>query len=209
MGGRAGTDGSQRSRPFVTITSTYASSLADSVEIDREVVNQRVNGKSLDLYSSIHAAVSYNNLPRVRETDEGSALSGFAGRERKDAAESEHFNTVAFEFRDPGDFAANAVRLRGRSSRAAPVTAQNDSGYEERLFHTHAEEAMDALGAATKDKNEAALATIFGPDNLKLLLTGVPGGRQRNVGAVCRKFRTLGQAPKSQRDYLHGYSRRS
>ena len=172
-----------RSRPFVTITSTYASSLADSVEIDREVVNRRVNGKNLDRYNSIHAAVSYNNLPRVRETDEDSALSGFAGRERKDTAESEHFNTMAFEFRRPGDFAANAARLRGRSSRAAPVTAQNHSGYEERLFHT-AEEAMDALGAATKDKNEAALATIFGPDNLKILFTGV----QERDSAMLERF---------------------
>jgi hypothetical protein len=159
------------SRPFITITSPYASSPADNVEMNREVVGWRVNGKNLDRYNSIHAAVSYDNPPIGHGTDEDSALHDFAEREQQSMGKWEHINTVAFELGSPGDFDANAARIRGKSSRETPVTSQKSSGYEERLFHT-AEEAMAAVGAAAKEKNQAALAMIFGPDNLKILLTG-------------------------------------
>ncbi len=67
------------------------------------------------------------------------------------------------------DFDARLASQRAQNSQAEPV--QMLKGYEEKLFPAP-EEAMNALGEATKAKNRAALAVIFGPHNLERLLTG-------------------------------------
>lgn len=65
-----------RSRPNVRITNVYVNNNYRNVQINRNVVQRRVNYVNLNRYSSIHRNVNYNNVGRSNKSIPASPTAG-------------------------------------------------------------------------------------------------------------------------------------
>jgi hypothetical protein len=57
-----------RSRPNIHITNVYVNNNYRNIQINRNVVSQKVNYANLNRYSSVHRDVNYNNVTRSNKT---------------------------------------------------------------------------------------------------------------------------------------------